>query len=116
MSDFNRDPYKRSELESAQLARAERTGSGWGWILGVLFVVLIVGLVIAGSGNKEMADQTPVPNRTTTGQATPLSPAPSMAVRPNPATPPSTTGSGSSSMTPAPDSPSSTARPAGQSQ
>lgn len=103
MSDLNRDPYKRTELETAQLNRFERNGSGWGWILGVLFVVLIVGLVIAGSGNKEMADQTPVPNRTTTGQAAPLTPAPSLATRP--ATPPSTTGSGASTMTPAPAAP-----------
>ena len=107
MSDFNRDPYKRSELESAQIGRYERNGSGWGWILGVLFVVLIVGLVIAGSGNKETADQTPVPNRTTTGQASPLPPGPALN---RPAT---TTGSGASSMTPAPaETPSNT--PAGQ--
>ena len=105
MSDFNRDPYKRSELETAQLNRFERNGSGWGWILGVLFVVLIVGLVIAGSGNKEMADQTPVPNRTTTGQASPMTPTLN-----RPAT---TTGSGASSMTPAP-APSPSSPPAGQ--
>jgi hypothetical protein len=97
MSDFDRVP-RHSELEARKAAMFDKTGSGWGWILGVLFVVLIVGLVIAGSGNKQTADDTPVPN--TTGQATRTVPlAPPLASRP--AMPPVITGQAPSQSSPA---------------
>ena len=115
MTDFDPNQQRRLDLERSNAAFQRTSGSGWGWILGVLFVVLIVGLVIAGSGDKQTADDTPVPN--TTGQANrslPMTPP----VASRPATPPTTTGQGSSSMpsSPAPSSPAQSAPPAGQSQ
>jgi len=85
------DPDPR--LSDPVVRRDEATGGMWGWIAGVAVLVLIGFLVIAGWNN----------NRTTANNGS--SPSTTASTPARPASPPSTTGSGSSSpqpMTPAP--------------
>jgi hypothetical protein len=85
------DPDPR--LSDPVVRRDDNTGGMWGWIAGVAVLVLIGFLIIAGwHNNGTTASSGASPSATAT---TPL----------RPASPPSTTGSGSSStqpLTPAP--------------
>ena len=87
------DPrYSDPQLSDPVIRRDESTGGMWGWIAGVAVLVLIGFLIVAGWDNK----------------GTTASNNPSPAATSKTVTPPSTTGSGSSSpqpLTPAPSTP-----------
>jgi len=85
------DPhYTDPRLSDPVLRRDESIGGAWGWIAGIAVVALIAFLVIAGSNSKTASNNTsPVTTGSTTRQMSP----------------PTTTGSGSTSpqpMTPIP--------------
>jgi hypothetical protein len=91
---FTDDP----RLSDPVVRRDENVGGMWGWIAGIALLVLIGFVILAGSHNKSNTASSGFGSSPPTTASTPA----------RPATPPSTTGSGSSSsqpITPAPSTP-----------
>jgi hypothetical protein len=94
------DPrYTDPRLSDPVLRREEGVGGTWGWIAGIAVIALVAFLVIAGwNGNSNTANNV--------SPSTLNPPTITSSVPPPPMSPPSTTGSGSTSPQPmAPASP-----------
>src|SRR5437868_3154309 len=92
---FDQPPLQEEEIRSQRLNELESSNAMWGWIAGAVVLALVLMFVFTrGSVNDNTASNVPAPPAatTTTGSAPASNPAAPMA--PKPATPSTTTGSG----------------------
>ncbi len=89
MRDPNYDPDYRT------LPEARRGGETWGWIVGAVVVVLIIGFIFGWGRNTQVASNNTAPPPAATAPAAPNGPAMAPRPSPSPRTSPSTTGQGS---------------------
>ena len=94
---FDQPPLQEDDIRSQRLNELESTNAMWGWIAGAVVLALVLMFVFSrGQVNDTTASNMATPPAATTGSAPPKAPAAPMSQpAPKPATPSTTTGSGS---------------------
>jgi hypothetical protein len=90
-------PLRDDDVRSQRLNELESTNAMWGWIAGAVVLALVLLFVFTRSDSTDTtaSNTVPSPPAATTGSA-PSAPSTAQAPASRPATPPTTTGQGSS--------------------